>query len=85
MFVDQSEYPKVTSIRCLVGDKVPAPNILALLRLTAVSSIVLVQENLNTHCPASIYKAFSAEKTRRLVSKIEWHYLPMDGSWRLRM
>jgi hypothetical protein len=43
--------------------------------------ILLVQDNLNTHCPASIYKAFPAEKARRLVSKIEWHYTPKHGSW----
>lgn len=43
--------------------------------------IVLVQDNLNTHNPASIYKAFPAKKARRLVSKIEWHYTPKHGSW----
>lgn len=43
--------------------------------------IVLVQDNLNTHSAASIYKAFPAEKARRLVSKIEWHYTPKHGSW----
>lgn len=43
--------------------------------------IVLVQDNLNTHCPASLYKAFPAEKARRLVSRIEWHYTPKHGSW----
>ena len=43
--------------------------------------IVLVQDNLNTHNPASIYKAFPAEKARRLVSRIEWHYTPKHGSW----
>jgi hypothetical protein len=43
--------------------------------------IVLVQDNLNTHNPASLYKAFPAEKARRLVSKIEWHYTPKHGSW----
>jgi len=43
--------------------------------------IVLVQDNLNTHSPASIYKAFPAEKARRLASKIEWHYTPKHGSW----
>jgi hypothetical protein len=43
--------------------------------------IVLVQDNLNTHCPASLYKAFPAEKARRLTEKIEWHYTPRHGSW----
>jgi hypothetical protein len=43
--------------------------------------IVLVQDNLNTHTPASLYKAFPAEKARRLTEKIEWHYTPKHGSW----
>jgi hypothetical protein len=41
----------------------------------------LVQDNLNTHCPASLYKAFPAEKARRLTMKIQWHYTPRHGSW----
>jgi hypothetical protein len=43
--------------------------------------IVLVQDNLNTHNPASLYKAFAPEKARRLAAKIEWHYTPKHGSW----
>ncbi|MDB5398798.1 MAG: hypothetical protein JWQ55_816 [Rhodopila sp.] len=37
------------------------------------SKIVLVQVNLNTHRPASLYEAFSAEEARRLVERFEWH------------
>ena len=43
--------------------------------------IVLVQDNLNTHKPASLYEAFSAAKARRLVERFEWHYTPKHGSW----
>lgn len=43
--------------------------------------IVLVQDNLNTHCPASLYKRFAPEKARQLASRIEWHYTPKHGSW----
>ena len=43
--------------------------------------IILVQDNLNTHNPASLYKAFAPEKARRLAAKIEWHYTPKHGSW----
>ena len=43
--------------------------------------IVLVQDNLNTHNPASLYKAFPAQKARRLASKIQWHHTPKHGSW----
>ena len=43
--------------------------------------IVLVQDNLNTHCPASLYEAFPAAEARRLVERFEWHYTPKHGSW----
>jgi hypothetical protein len=42
---------------------------------------VLVQDNLNTHKPASLYEAFPAEEARRLVERFEWHYTPKHGSW----
>jgi hypothetical protein len=40
-----------------------------------------VQDNLNTHKPASLYEAFPPEKARRLVERFEWHYTPKHGSW----
>ena len=43
--------------------------------------IVLVQDNLNTHAPASLYEAFAADEARRLVERFEWHYTPKHGSW----
>jgi hypothetical protein len=42
--------------------------------------IVLVQDNLNTHKPASLYDAFPAAEARRLVERFEWHYTPKHGS-----
>ena len=43
--------------------------------------IVLVQDNLNTHKPASLYQAFEAKEARRLTERLEWHYTPKHGSW----
>src|SRR5499425_3070639 len=43
--------------------------------------IVLVQDNLNTHVPASLYEAFEPAEARRLVERFEWHYTPKHGSW----
>jgi hypothetical protein len=43
--------------------------------------IVLVQDNLNTHKPASLYQAYPAAEARRLVERFEWHYTPKHGSW----
>lgn len=43
--------------------------------------IVLVQDNLNTQKPASLYQAFEAKEARRLTERLEWHYTPKHGSW----
>lgn len=43
--------------------------------------IVLVQDNLNTHRPASLYEAFDPAEARRLTERFEWHYTPKHGSW----
>ena len=38
-------------------------------------------DNLNTHSPASLYKAFSPAEARRIAERFEWHYTPKHGSW----
>jgi DDE superfamily endonuclease len=43
--------------------------------------IVLVQDNLNTHTPASLYEAFAPAEAKRLADKLELHYTPKHGSW----
>lgn len=43
--------------------------------------IVLVQDNLNTHLPASFYEAFPPEEAWRLAQRLEIHYTPKHGSW----
>lgn len=45
------------------------------------AKIVLVQDNLNTHKPASLYEAFPPVEARRLIERFEWHYTPKHGSW----
>ena len=45
------------------------------------TKIVLVQDNLNTHTPASLYEAFEAAEARRIIERFEWHYTPKHGSW----
>jgi DDE superfamily endonuclease len=44
-------------------------------------TIVLVQDNLNTHKPASLYEAFPPEEARRIITRLEIHYTPKHGSW----
>jgi len=43
--------------------------------------IILVMDNLNTHKPSSLYKAFPPEEARRILDKLEIHYTPKHGSW----
>ncbi len=43
--------------------------------------IVLVMDNLNTHTPDSLYKAFAPAEALRLKDKLEIHYTPRHGSW----
>lgn len=43
--------------------------------------IILVMDNLNTHKASSLYKAFSPEEARRIIKKLEIHYIPKHGSW----
>lgn len=43
--------------------------------------IDIVMDNLNTHTPASLYKAFPAHEAHRIVRKLKFHYTPKHGSW----
>lgn len=43
--------------------------------------ITLVQDQLNTHTPASLYKAFEPAEARRILHRLEFCYTPKHGSW----
>ena len=43
--------------------------------------VVLVQDNLNTHGPASLYEAFPPAEAKRLADRLEIHPTPKHGSW----
>ena len=43
--------------------------------------ITIVQDNLNTHSPASLYKAFPPQEARRILQRLEFCYTPKHGSW----
>lgn len=43
--------------------------------------IRVVQDNLNTHKPASLYEVFEPAEARRLLRKLEFHYTPKHASW----
>ena len=54
---------------------------LADIHFPKAEKIVLVQDNLNTHAPASLYEAFEPAEARRIIERFEWHYTPKHGSW----
>jgi hypothetical protein len=54
---------------------------LADIHFPSASKIVLVQDNLNTHAPASLYEAFQPAEARRIIERFEWHFTPKHGSW----
>lgn len=43
--------------------------------------VILVCDNLNTHTRGAFYEAFSAEKARKLIKRIDFRYTPKHGSW----
>ena len=58
-----------------VRDLVDAP------RYRRAKKIVLVQDQLNTHTPASLYHAFPPEEAKRVAERLEVHPTPKHGSW----
>jgi hypothetical protein len=54
---------------------------LADIHFPKAEKIVLIQDNLNTHVPASLYEAFEPAEARRIAQRFEWHYTPKHGSW----
>jgi len=50
-------------------------------RYPQAKKIKVVQDNLNTHIKASLYKAFIPEEAKRILDKLEFHYTPKHGSW----
>lgn len=51
------------------------------IRYSNAKQVTLVMDNLNTHVPASLYKAFEPAEARRLLDRLEIHYTPKHGSW----
>lgn len=45
------------------------------------SCIRVVLDNLSTHSESALYQAFPAEEARRILRKIEFHFVPKHASW----
>ena len=47
----------------------------------SAEKIRVVLDNLNTHRPGALYKAFPPEEARRILRRLEFHYTPAHASW----
>jgi hypothetical protein len=54
---------------------------LADVRYPQAKKIRLVQDNLNTHRLANLYRVFPPDEARRLTERFEMHYTPSHASW----
>jgi len=43
--------------------------------------IRVVQDNLSTHRPGALYQAYPPEEARRILRRLEFHYVPKHASW----
>lgn len=43
--------------------------------------VIVIADNLNTHSPASLYKAFEPTEAQRILSRVEFCHTPKHGSW----
>ena len=45
------------------------------------AQLQVVLDNLSTHTPAAFYEAFAPAEARRVLRKLEFHYVPKHASW----
>ena len=43
--------------------------------------IRVVLDNLNIHCPSTLYEVFDPAEARRIVRHLDFHFTPKHGSW----
>ena len=63
--------------RCTAIDDAKILKDLSDIHFATAAKIVLVQDNLNTHSPSSLYEAFAPAEARRIIERFEWHYSPI--------
>ena len=70
----------VTQQRTAVDD---APLLKAVVALDYpdAAKLTVVQDNRNTHAPASLYKAFEPKEAQRLLQRLDCCQTPKPGSW----
>jgi len=71
---------KVTESRTAV-DFAACMRELADIHFPKAERIRVVLDNLSTHSPGALYQAFPAEQARRVLRRLEFHYVPKHASW----
>jgi transposase len=71
---------KVTESRTAV-DFATCMRELADIHFPKAERIRVVLDNLSTHSPGALYQAFPAEQARRVLRRLEFHYVPKHASW----
>lgn len=51
------------------------------LHFPQAQTIVVVQDQLNTHNPAALYEVFEPAEAKRILDRLEFHLTPKHGSW----
>jgi DDE superfamily endonuclease len=54
---------------------------LADLHFPKAARIRVVLDNLSTHSAGALYQTFPAEEARRLLRRLEFHFVPKHASW----
>jgi transposase len=73
-------YTKVTARRTAV-DFAEWLRDLVDLHYAGTERVRIVLDNLSTHTPAALYEAFPPAEARRLLRRLEFHYVPKHASW----
>jgi hypothetical protein len=71
---------KVTASRTAV-DFAACMRDLADLHFPKAARIRVVLDNLSTHSAGALYQTFPAEEARRLLRRLEFHFVPKHASW----
>ena len=50
-------------------------------RYPTALKILLVQDNLNTHCLSALYETFAPQEAFALAQRFEFHFTPKSASW----
>jgi transposase len=71
---------KVTQSRAAV-DFAACMRELADIHFPAAERIRVVLDNLSTHSAGALYQTFPADEARRVLRRLEFHYVPKHASW----